>query len=140
MAYNKDYNEELSDDKVSKINSAGLTNITLENLWRECYSALAKGDLTLWNRKLDAIWLVLGGDCKENDGDDKKIRTLNLEIYNLGSLNLKKVGFSKVPVNNQVNTAKQYLLLMEKSLLLRRIQNKQGKGTAYVRDDEYDFD
>ena len=36
--------------------------------------------------------------------------------------------------------AKQYLLLKEKSLFLRRLQNTQGKGTAYVSEQDDDFD
>jgi hypothetical protein len=34
----------------------------------------------------------------------------------------------------------QYRFLMEKSLFLRRLQNAQGKGTAYHSEDEDDFD
>jgi len=35
--------------------------------------------------------------------------------------------------------ALQYLLLNKKSLFLRRLQNQQGKGTAYATYDD-DFD
>ena len=36
--------------------------------------------------------------------------------------------------------ALQYLILNKKNLFLRRLQNKQGKGTAYSSDDEDDID
>ena len=136
----KDSNREINEEQISRINSAGLTNITLENLWRECYSAMAEGNLVKWNRKLDAIWTNLGGDCKENGVEEKKIEELDKKIYECGSLSNKKVGFSKESVNIPLNTAKQYLLLKKKALYLKRLQNKQGKGTAYTFDDEDDID
>jgi len=136
----KDYNSEEDEEKISRINSAGLTNITLENLWRECYAAMTKGDLITWNRKLDAIWIVLGGDCKENDQDDKEINRMDLEIYGAGSLNNKRIGFSKESPKAPLKIATQYLWLKKKSLFLKRLQNKQGKGTAYVSEDEDDID
>lgn len=139
MAY-KDMNKEMDDERISRINTAGLTNITLENLWREIYSAMAKYDLQTWNRKLDAIWVNLGGDCKEDGEEEKFIQKIDKEIYGLGALNIKKIGFTGKLTNNPLNSAKQYILLKKKSLFLRRLQNKQGKGTAYASEDEDDFD
>lgn len=140
MAY-KDYNkEEVIDEKVSRINAAGLTNITLENLWRDCYLAMAQGDLVKWNRKLDAIWVVLGGDCHEGDDDDLMMKKIDLAIYSNGSLNNKRIGFSKEAKTSPLTIATQYLWLKKKSLFLKRLQNKQGKGTAYVNEDDDDID
>jgi len=136
----KDINRDLEDEQISRINSAGLTNITLENLWRDCYNAMARGNLILWNRKLDAIWTNLGGDCKKNCNEEKEINELDKKIYDCGSLNNKKTGFSKTAINSSLQSAKQYLLLKEKALFLKRLQNKQGKGTAYASDDEDDID
>jgi len=134
----KDLNTGIAEDKVSRINSAGLINITLENLWKDCYNAMSSGRLNLWNIKLDAIWLVLGGDVKEDDVEIKTIDDMDLEIYDLGSLKPSaSVGFKK---SSNENSTKQYLLLKKKSLFLRRLQNKQGKGTAYQSDDDFDFD
>ena len=136
----RDVNQEQDEEKISRINSAGLTNITLENLWRECYAAMSKGDMVLLNRKLDAIWINLGGDCEESGDEEKFIKDIDKKIYDLGSLSNKKIGFSSKLTNSPLNTAKQYLLLKQKSLYLRRLQNKQGKGTAYAKQDEDDFD
>jgi len=141
MAYKKDYNQELDDETMqSRINSAGIINITLENLWRDCYSSMAKGDLVTWNRKLDAVWAILGGDVKEGDDVDKKMQEIDLKIYETGTLNHKKTGFQKLGDGEAEKMALQYLLLKNKSLFLRRLQNKQGKGTAYVNEDYEDFD
>lgn len=139
MAYFK--NPQLSDeDKTSRINAAGIINITLENLWRDAYVALSRGDYTLWNRKLDAVWLILGGDVKKSSNEEKKFNAMELKIYETGSLSNKKVGFESTKPDESSKRAIQYRLLMEKSLFLRRLQNSQGKGTAYISEDEDDFD
>lgn len=136
MAY-KDYNE-TEEEKFSKINAAGLINSTLEKLWNDCYLAMSKGDYHLWNVKLDSIWAILGGDCKDGDTDDKTIKALDLRIYEQGSLKSRTgEGFKKV---NNPNNSMQYVLLLKKSLFLRRLQNRQGKGTAYASGDEDDFE
>jgi len=124
--------------KMSRMNSAGLINSTLERLWMDCYTAMSLGKYSLWNTKLDAIWAILGGDCTEGDDSDKKIQELNLKIYENGSLKGNVgVGFTKsVNPNNPL----QYQYLLKKALFLRRLQNSQGKGTAYASDDEDDFD
>ena len=139
MAYVKDLNTGTeSDEKVSRINSAGLINSLLENLWQETYSTMGKGNYSFWNSKLDAIWSILGGDEEENGEVDKQMRKINLEIYETGSLSSKTgEGFSK---SSNPNNSLLYQLLLKKALFLRRLQNKQGKGTAYASADEYEFD
>lgn len=138
---NKDLNADYDDEeRVSRLNTAGLTNITLENLWRDVYSAMSVGNLVKWNRKLDAIWMNLGGDCKDDDENDKKIKEIDSQIYSTGTLNNKRIGFSKDTLNTPLNIAKQYLLLKKKALFLRRLQNRQGKGTAYASEDEDDIE
>lgn len=137
----RDYNvNEESGNTQSRLNAAGLINSTIERLWMDCYNAMANGNLTLWNRKLDAIWNILGGDVEENSTKDKEMAKLNLSIYSTGSLNHKKIGFETIKDKEAEKMALQYLLLNKKSLFLRRLQNSQGKGTAYAREDEDDFD
>lgn len=129
MVFRKNLDMDGDEDIKSKINAAGLINSTLERLWSECYSAMSSGNYILWNTKLDAIWVILGGDVKENGDEDKSIRVIDLEIYNNGSLK-NKIGRGFESKSNP-NNAIQYQLLKKKSLFLRRLQNKQGKGTAY---------
>ena len=142
MAYN-DFKKDLSqieEEKISRINSAGIINITLENLWKDSYNAMTKADFVTWNRKLDAIWLILGGDVKKNSPEDKEFMKLDLEVHETGNLGKKTTGFVKPNEDMQTNAAKQYLILRNKSLFLRRLQNRQGKGTAYESEDDSDFD
>jgi len=136
MAYQKDINE--TEDKTSRINAAGLINVTLEKLWNSCYDAMTSGDYVRWNTKLDSIWAVLGGDVKEGAIEDKNMQKINLKIYEQGSLKAKVgSGFDqKANPNNPI----QYQWLLKKSLFLRRLQNTQGKGTAYQNEDDDDID
>ncbi len=140
MVQKKDYGTETEEERISKINAAGIINITIENLWRDIFVAMANGNLTLWNRKLDAIWGILGGDQVEGDTVDKDMETLNTQIYKTGSLSHKKVGFQKLKGDESEKMAMQYLLLNKKNLFLRRLQNAQGKGTAYKGEDRDDMD
>lgn len=139
MAYKKDLNESIDDEsKVSRLNAAGLINSTLERLWLDSYNAMAQGNYMLWNTKLDAIWVILGGDVEEDKDEDKAMRNIDLSIYETGSLKaVIGTGFDNEP---NPNNAMQYQLLKKKSIFLRRLQNKQGKGTAYQSDDDSDFD
>lgn len=134
-----DLNKGMDEEKLSsRINAAGLINSTLEKLWNECYTAMADGQYSIWNVKLDSIWAILGGDEDEGGEKDKAIKSLTLKIYNAGSLKSQiGKGFKK---EQNPNNALQYHLLLKKSLFLRRLQNEQGKGTAYTKDDDDDFD
>ncbi len=126
------------ESKISKINSAGLINSTLERLWSDSYNAQSAGSYILWNTKLDSIWTILGGDCKDGDNNDKKMNEINLAVFANGSLKGKSgVGFNK---KDNSNNPIQYLSLMKKALFLHRLQNIQGKGTAYDRGDKDDFE
>ncbi len=140
MAQDKEYGTADEEEKISKINAAGIINVTIENLWRDAFISMSKGDLVTWNRKLDSIWSILGGDVKEGEVEDKDMGALNLKIYETGSLNHKKVGFQKLKEDESTKMALQYILLNKKNLFLRRLQNKQGKGTAYKSDDTDDMD
>ena len=140
MAGKGDYGSESEEERISKINAAGIINITIENLWRDAFLSMAKGDLVTWNRKLDSIWSILGGDVKEGEEEDKDMGALNLRLYETGSLSHKKSGFQKLEEDESTKMALQYLLLNKKNLFLRRLQNTQGKGTAYASEDRDDFD
>ena len=136
MAY-QDFNKDVDEDKTSRINAAGIINITLENLWRDAYSAMSNGNLTTLNYKLDAIWALLGGDEKEDSEWATKFNKIDLEVHNTGSLSGKTTGFELIGDEKKTSRSLQYLLLRNKAIFLRRLQNKQGKGTAY-HDEEYD--
>jgi len=133
-------NKEQGEDKVSKINAAGLINLTIEQLWKEAYTAMAINNFALWNVKLDSIWCILGGDTKKGDGHDEKFNEMELKIYETGSLNHQKQGFETHEDADKDKMTMQYLLLRKKTIFLRRLQNSQGKGTAYSSGDGDDWE
>ena len=139
----KDYSN--PDDELyekSKINPAAIININLENIWKEAYSAQSKNDLWKWNRKLDSVWLILGGDEPEKQVNEEKkdwvklFNEIEMKLGETGSLIHKSKGFEQMDETEIKKMAHQYQLLMSKSLFLRRLQNKQGKGTAYDTGEE----
>ncbi len=136
MTY-KDFNKEPDENKISRINAAGIINITLENLWRDSSSAMCRGDLNTCNIILDSIWVILGGDEDEDSDKSKEFNELDLKIHETGNLKQKTIGFE---LQKSDKRPMQYLLLRNKALFLRRLQNVQGKGTAYNYDDQDDFD
>ena len=131
---------EYEENRMSKINAAGLINITIEQLWKDAYAAMARNDFVLWNAKLDAIWCILGGDVPEGEAVDRAFNKLELEIYETGSLQSKKEGFKSHDSKDKNKIATHYLLLRKKSVFLRRLQNSQGKGTAYSSGDDDDWE
>jgi len=131
---------EAEEAKISKINAAGLINVTIEQLWKDAYNAMAANNFFLWNVKLDAIWCILGGDVQEGDATDKKFNDLELKIYGTGSLNHKTTGFQSHDSKHKNVIAMQYILLRKKTIFLRRLQNSQGKGTAYSSGDDDDWE
>ncbi len=116
MAY---YQEE--EEKKSKYNAAVAQLYRLDTLWQGCHFFRAKGNLINWNYRLDCIWTELASDSNTDDG--------------------KKFNFfMKLIVRHRKNRTILNQVLMEKEIFLRKLQNKQGKGTAYVDESEDDFD
>jgi len=133
MAEEEFLTEGMDEEKVSKYNAAFLINQSLEFLWRGVFTSIDNNDLWKWNRKLDAIWIILARDIEEGSEQEKKYNDIELEIGKTGSLVYKKVGFSILSSEDLKKMSLQYQLLKKKSLFLGSLQNKQGKGTAYVQ-------
>jgi len=130
-------------DKTSKINAAALINLILADLWRNCYRHAANGAYSKWNAELNNIWTELSGDVDEEITEGKetqrKFEDIDMELARAGSLVKKSAtGFQEVSSDEKISSAKQYRTLLKKAIFLKRLQNKQGKGTAY-RDGSEDY-
>ena len=121
--------------KLSKINSAGLINLRMSKLWDNANNNAVKGNYDKWNAYLDRIWLELSGDA-----DDKDIsKFFELTFAFPKSIPEKAKGFQVVTQEKKLNLTQQYLALMKKEMFLRKLMNKQGKGTAYIEEsDDWD--
>jgi len=131
--------EETSFSKVSKINAAALINLIMADLWKDAYRHSRNAELSKWNADLNCIWIELAGDVDVNSDKEKEFKKMDSNLASTGSLYKKaSTGFKQTSKDELVLFAKQYRLLMEKALFLKRLQNKQGKGTAYYDDaDDY---
>ena len=130
--------DDINEMNISKVNSGGLINLRLHNLWVDRHKSALKADYNKWNEILDAIWCELGADTKDGSPSDTKFWELSLEFANACGAPVKKVGFNTTTTTDRQSMAKQKIALIKKELFLRRLQNTQGKGTAYVDEDDFD--
>lgn len=98
----------------------------IDRLWQDTHSHSRSGQLIKWNWDLDRVWCELAGDLKEDSKSDKEI----IEKFNKFK---KRIAAAK-------EIKDLYEALTEKELFLRRLQNQQGKGTAYMDADEDTFE
>jgi len=125
--------ENVEDFKISKINSAGLINLRIHRLWEDCHRYSRQGKFLAWNGTLDRMWCELVGDVEENKSTATTWKELNEKLSKISPLkNWKLVdGFQDLEEGEQTKQNKQYEILTEKETFLRRLLNKQGKGSAY---------
>ena len=137
-----DYDFNLNDE-TSRFNSGMLINMRLNNLWILTHNVARKGLYSEWSALLDRIWCELAGDVS----DDEKGKAIELafsliegELSVVGVTNWgrQNQGFEERDTKEKLLMTKQYRLLMKKEIFLRKLQNKQGKGTAYYDEaDDY---
>lgn len=106
-----------SEPKQSKYNAALAQLYRVDNLWKSAHFNSRSGNLKEWNWDLDSIWRELASDAIPKD--NKKFYTIN---------NLIK--------RYKKNKPQFYRILEYKEIFLRKLQNSQGKGSAYYEDDE----
>ena len=109
--------QEGNQQKVSKYNAAIAQLYRLDKLWSDTHKYSSSGRLKSWNWILDALWRELAGDT--NTKQENEFKNINTKIAKANG-----------------NKRKIYLLLMEKQIWIKRLENKQGKGTAYLDPDQ----
>lgn len=118
----------------SKYNSGVAQLYRLDGLWRNTHQYAVKGKYKLWNTILDRLWCELARDLsdkeykeykEEFDGFDEALSKLG-EI-----LDTAPDGWVEITSQQKTNRIKQYKILNEKDLFLRRLENHLGKGTAW---------
>lgn len=126
--------EEGSEERIATFNSSGLINLRINDLLQDVNRHKRKAEFSNWNADLDAFWCELAADTKEGGEEDvafiaiqKKLASAS-PIVNWG--NYSK-GFENITKAQEVLKNRQYLLLMEKELFLRRLMSRQGKGTKF---------
>lgn len=109
---------------ISQFNEAGYQIKRLNNIWVLCAALRERGMYAECRWKLDSAETELWIDI-EQEGYKEKIKTINKEIEKASS-NINKDLF--------------YRSLIEKEKLLRKVQEKVGKGGKKTDPDEDDMD
>lgn len=130
-----------SDQKISKYNSALDALKRIGEIWRSVRVDVISGNYSAWNRELDRVWAELAGDLKYDGPEQQKIDRFNEDILKLYPLAVPNSnGFNPITDDDNKRYSKQYLLIFKKEIYLRSLQNKLGKGTAYIDEDEEGID
>ncbi len=130
--------EEENTVKISKYNSGVAQIYRLDNLWKNTHSYARSGQFSKWNLELDRVWCELARDLKEADYKQELVKydTVNKKLSKFGGFNdTPKPGFNTSSSVISKSRMAQYNVLMEKELLLRRLENQVGKGTAWEDED-----
>lgn len=127
---------ENTEERISKINTAGLQNFRRNDIWEDANNHSRKGMYKEWNEDLDRIWLELVGTVKEGSDEEKEFIKINKECFDK-FIPLKKRGFESLSVEDYKKILLLKSTLMKKETFLRRLEDRQGKGTAYEEDDDY---
>jgi len=129
---------------TSRFNSGMLINLRLNNLWVLTHNYARKGHYSDWSGVLDRLWCELSADIGDDDAGEKtnkKFYDIEEELNKVGVTNWSKYGgFEGKDAKAKLIMTKQYRLLMKKEIFLRKLQNKQGKGTAYYDESENDWE
>lgn len=130
---------EASEQKISRYNSAELLNLRLDSLWNNSKDHARNGEYARWKADLDQIWSELASDLKPKGEEEGTYNKFVILLLGLGDLsNPISRGFQAIPKDTILKREKQYSLLLDMQIWLKRLQNKVGKGTAYDQgDDEY---
>ncbi len=112
---------EVEEGKTSKYNSAMAQIYRTDNLLQAAHYNIQRGNLIKAMWILDRVWVELAPDS--NDDAFKKEKEFTIRI---AKAKKKKTNL--------------YFILKDKEIFLRRLQNVQGKGTAYANQSEDDFE
>ena len=132
--------DENSEDKfTSMLNTGGLINLRLHDLWILVNKHRISGNYYSWNLTLDSLWSELVGDLEEHDNQEKKYLLYNKLLHkHLPLYSGYQVGFNKIKKEDMEKIKYQYAILLAKEIFLRRLQNTLGKGTAW-KDENADY-
>lgn len=117
--------EEVEGQKISKYNSAIAQLYRIDALWKDTHVHSRAGLLDKWNWDLDRVWCELAADANNN----------SVALFEDFKNRIKQ---QKALPNTPLNQGNYYVLLLEKEIFLRKLQNEQGKGTAFK--DEFEDD
>lgn len=126
-----DYGRNNELQKVSAFNGAVSQLYRLDELWKKVHLYRERFNLSQWNIILDSIWSELSEDADPKDMQklENIQRALVKEKFFISLAS--NSGFSKPEDKKIIHMGKLYQYLLKKEILMRKLQNRQGKGTNY---------
>ncbi|GBE19332.1 hypothetical protein BMS3Abin17_00055 [archaeon BMS3Abin17] len=127
---------------ISKHSSGVSIIIRINGLWIDANSFSCSGKFSKWNTKLDVIWRELARDIQPDEYDEikKEFDSFDEKLIETGPFTDGGSGsFDNLPKASHESRSKQYRILNDKELFLKRLENKLGKGTTFSDGDEDDF-
>lgn len=127
----------------SKYNSSLAIILRLDNLWKEANSHARREVFKKWNLDLDNIWRELARDLDDKDYDKFKAEfdDFDTKLAKTGDfIDQTPSGWKELSKEQIDMRSKQYKILSEKDLFLRRLENHIGKGTEWEEGDDDDFE
>ena len=127
---------------ISKHSSGISIIIRIDGLWKEANIFSCAGKYAGWNTKLDVIWRELARDLSDKDYPAKKKAFDEFDAKLVEAGEFKDTGsdsFAQASKGDNDKRSKQYRILNDKELFLKRLENKLGKGTTFSDGDEDDF-
>jgi hypothetical protein len=132
-----DYEKDV--ERTSKYNSAVAQLQRLNNLLNIGHTAAMSGNYRKWNYVLDRVWCELCADFSPGDKRELEYGLLLNKLNKTGKIAQQEIrGFSSQ--NNDSLIAKQYSILTEREIFLRRLVNDLGKGTKWDDGSDEDFE
>jgi len=127
---------------ISKHSSGVSIIIRIDGLWKDANIHSCAGQYSKWNTKLDVIWRELARDILEADWETRKTKFDKYDTQLVDTGAFKDGGsdtFEDISSDDTKNRSKQYRILNDKELFLKRLENKLGKGTTFNDGEEDDF-
>ena len=128
-----DYSEYAdSSQPKSQFNSGVAQIYRMDNLKKDAHNHARKLNYQAWDEDIDRKWLELVADTDEKGDQIKKYNQFDKRLKKLSFFKTLLIpGFAKTPECIVKLRQLQKQVLIEKETFVHRIENKQGKGTAY---------
>jgi hypothetical protein len=136
MGYSDD-GEEINENIITDYNSASLMNMRIDEILKDVNRHKRNAQFSNWNGDLDAFWCEVGADVKKGSKEDLDMMELNKKVATVSPIinwSSHSRGFEKLNIEQEIIKNKQYLILTEKEMYIRRLMSEQGKLTK-KRDD-----
>ena len=139
MAENQDEQEQ----QISKYSSGVSIMMRINALWIDANNHSRAGMFSKWNTDLDTIWRELARDITEKDYKPKKEEFDGFDTQLITTGPFKDSGgetFDGLTSDQTTARSKQYKILNDKELFLKRLENSLGKGTTWDEGDGDDWE